>query len=52
MFWWRLLVALRWGGIRQEQSRTHLRGESRSVELAVLGRRAAEIEYDVLRMLP
>lgn len=52
VFWWLLLVTVWWGGIRQEQARNHLSGESRSVELAVLGRRATEIEYDVLRMLP
>jgi aminoglycoside phosphotransferase (APT) family kinase protein len=51
-FWWQLLAAVRWGVMCLEQARTHLSGEARSVELAVLGRCAAEIEYDVMRMLP
>jgi hypothetical protein len=34
-----------------EQARTHLSGELASVELAVIGRRASEVEYDVLNLL-
>jgi aminoglycoside phosphotransferase (APT) family kinase protein len=49
--WWQLLATVKWGAICLEQARTHLSGEARSVELAVLGRLAAEVEYDVLRMV-
>jgi len=51
IFWWQLLATVRWGVMCLEQARTHLSGETRSVELAVIGRRACEMEYDVLRML-
>lgn len=52
MFWWQLLATVRWGVMCLELARTHLSGEYRSVELAAIGRRACEVEYDVLRMLP
>jgi aminoglycoside phosphotransferase (APT) family kinase protein len=50
--WWTVWATLRWGAICMEQARVHLSGEHRSIELAVIGRRAAEVEYDLLRMLP
>lgn len=50
-FWWQLLATVKWGVMCLEQARTHLSGEARSVELAVLGRLAAEVEYDVLRLV-
>jgi aminoglycoside phosphotransferase (APT) family kinase protein len=49
--WWELYATLRWGAMCLMQARTHLSGESRSVELAVLGRRAAECEYDLVTEL-
>ena len=52
IFWWQVLGTLRWGSICQVQARTHLDGHSRSVELAAIGRRVCETEYDLLRMLP
>jgi aminoglycoside phosphotransferase (APT) family kinase protein len=52
LFWWQVLATVRWGAICLEQARVHLSGEFRSVELAVIGRRAAEMEYEVVRMLP
>jgi aminoglycoside phosphotransferase (APT) family kinase protein len=52
LFWWQVLATLRWGAICLEQARAHLAGEFRSVELAVIGRRAAEMEYELMRMLP
>ena len=51
LFWWQVLATLRWGAICLEQARVHLSGEFRSVELAVIGRRAAEMEYELMRML-
>jgi aminoglycoside phosphotransferase (APT) family kinase protein len=51
-FWWQVLGTLKWGSICQRQARTHLTGQSRSVELAAIGRRVGETEYDLLRMLP
>jgi aminoglycoside phosphotransferase (APT) family kinase protein len=52
LVWWQVLATLRWGAICLEQARVHLAGEFRSVELAAIGRRAAEMEYELMRMLP
>lgn len=42
---------LKWGIICVAQAATHLRGLVRSVELAAIGRRACETEYDLLMLL-
>jgi aminoglycoside phosphotransferase (APT) family kinase protein len=52
LFWWQVFGTLRWGVICEKQASTHLSGEYRSVELAAIGRRVCETEYDLLRMLP
>jgi aminoglycoside phosphotransferase (APT) family kinase protein len=52
LFWWQVLGTLRWGAICLLQARIHLSGATRSVELAAIGRRVCETEYDLLRMLP
>lgn len=49
--WWRSVETLRWGIICMLQAHTHLSGASRSVELATIGRRVCETEYDLLRLL-
>jgi aminoglycoside phosphotransferase (APT) family kinase protein len=49
--WWEVLGTLKWGVICILQTSTHLGGISRSVELAAIGRRIVENEYDVLRLL-
>jgi len=50
--WWETFGVARWAIICVMQARRHLTGERRSVELAALGRRAAESEWDLLQMLP
>ncbi|MDQ2649648.1 MAG: phosphotransferase family protein [Actinomycetota bacterium] len=50
--WWELLGTLKWGLICVLQSDAHLHGLSRSVELAAIGRRVCENEWDVLGLLP
>lgn len=50
--WWELLGTLKWGLICVVQARVHLSGAARSVELATIGRRVCENEWDVLRLLP
>lgn len=50
--WWELLGTLKWGLICVLQSDVHLSGASRSVELATIGRRVCENEWDVLGLLP
>jgi aminoglycoside phosphotransferase (APT) family kinase protein len=49
--WWELLGTLRWGVICMTQAWAHLSGAYRSVELAAIGRRVAEQEWDLLRLL-
>jgi aminoglycoside phosphotransferase (APT) family kinase protein len=49
--WWLILGTLRWGVICRYQAQRHLSGEARSVELAAIGRRVAETEWDILDLL-
>jgi len=49
--WWITLGTLKWGVICMSQAFTHLNGVVRSVELATLGRRVAEMEWDLLELL-
>lgn len=49
--WWLVLATLRWGVICRYQAERHLSGEFRSVELATIGRRVCETEWDLLDLL-
>jgi aminoglycoside phosphotransferase (APT) family kinase protein len=49
--WWELLGTVKWGVICVVQANRHLSGSQRSVELAAIGRRLAEQEYDCLNLL-
>jgi aminoglycoside phosphotransferase (APT) family kinase protein len=49
--WWLVLATLRWGVICRHQAERHLRGQFRSVELATIGRRVCETEWDLLELL-
>lgn len=51
MRWWLVLGTLRWGAICRYQAERHLSGQTRSVELAAIGRRVCETEWDVLDLL-
>jgi aminoglycoside phosphotransferase (APT) family kinase protein len=48
---WELFGNLRWGVICIVQSRRHLDGQSASVELASIGRRIAETEWELLELM-
>ncbi|MEU5882593.1 phosphotransferase family protein [Spirillospora sp. NPDC047279] len=50
--WWEMFGVARWAVICVMQAQRHLTGGERSVELAALGRRVAENEWDLLQMLP
>jgi aminoglycoside phosphotransferase (APT) family kinase protein len=50
--WWQVLGTLRWGIICIVQALTHTTGAVRSVELAAIGRRVCEVEWDLLELLP
>jgi aminoglycoside phosphotransferase (APT) family kinase protein len=49
--WWLTLATLRWGVICRFQAKRHLSGLTPSVELAAIGRRVSETEWDVLDLL-
>jgi aminoglycoside phosphotransferase (APT) family kinase protein len=49
--WWLVVATLRWGVICRFQAERHLSGHARSVELAAIGRRVCETEWDVLDLL-
>jgi len=51
LYWWEVLGNVKWAVGALTQSRRHLSGQERSVELAVLGRLAAEMEYELLDLL-
>lgn len=46
--WWQVFGSVHWAVICRIQAERHLSGAERSVEMAVLGRRAVESEYDAL----
>ena len=52
LHWWQVLGTLRWGIICIVQALTHTSGVVRSVELAAIGRRVCEVEWDLLELLP
>ena len=49
--WWEVLGTLKWGVMCIIQAATHLTGQSRSVELAAIGRRVCEQEHDLLGLI-
>jgi aminoglycoside phosphotransferase (APT) family kinase protein len=49
--WWLILATLRWGVICRYQAERHLSGRIRSVELAAIGRRVCETEWDLLTLM-
>lgn len=51
LFYWEVAGNVRWAVGALNQARRHLSGQERSVELAVLGRLAAEVEYEILSLI-
>ena len=49
--WWEVLNTLRWGVMCVGQAAAHTSGMVRSVELAAIGRRVCEQEWDLLLLL-
>lgn len=49
--WWEAVGTLMWGVICIVQAETHRAGLVRSVELAAIGRRVAEVEHDLLLLI-
>jgi aminoglycoside phosphotransferase (APT) family kinase protein len=52
LHWWETLGTLKWGIMCIMQAFTHTSGAVRSVELAAIGRRVCEVEWDLLALLP
>jgi aminoglycoside phosphotransferase (APT) family kinase protein len=50
--WWMVLSTVRWGMVCVRRTVEYLAGTARSVELAAIGRRVCEAEYDLLLLLP
>ena len=51
VLWWEVLGTLKWGIMCIAQAFTHLSGTVRSIELATIGRRACENEWDLLELI-
>jgi aminoglycoside phosphotransferase (APT) family kinase protein len=49
--WWELYGTVRWALLCRRQAERYLAEDERSIELAVLGRRVCEQEYDILLAL-
>ncbi|GAB3306684.1 phosphotransferase [Epidermidibacterium keratini] len=49
--WWQIFGSLRWAVMCRRQANRHLSGSEQSLELAMIGRRFAENEYDLLLAL-
>jgi len=51
LHWWEVLGTLKWGIMCILQTTAHTSGAVRSVELAAIGRRVCEVEWDLLEAL-
>jgi len=49
--WWQVYATVKWATICALQTSAHLSGATRSVELAAIGRRVCESEWDLLTLL-
>lgn len=49
--WWEIFGNLRWGIICISQAKVYLDGISKSLELAAIGRRTAETEWELLELM-
>ncbi len=49
--WWQVHAAVKWAVICSLQASAHLSGSTRSVELAAIGRRVCESEWDLFTLL-
>jgi len=49
--WWEACATVKWAVICLLQASSHLSGGTRSVELAAIGRRVCESEWDLLALM-
>lgn len=52
LHWWQVMGTLKWGILCLHQAERHRSGATRSVELAAIGRRVSENEWELLQLLP
>ncbi len=50
VYYWEVMAHVRWAVLALQQGMRHLSGEQPSLELALTGRRPAELELDILLM--
>ena len=50
--YWEVMAHARWAVIALQQGERHISGAEPSLDLALTGRRVAELEYELLRMTP
>ena len=48
--YWEVMAHVRWAVIALQQAERHLSGVEPDIELALIGRRLAELEYELLAM--
>ena len=51
LHWWEVLGNLRWAAGSLQQGQRYTRGGESDIELAAIGRRAAEMEFEALRLI-
>ncbi len=51
VYWWQVYATVKWATICALQAASHLSGVTRSVELAAIGRRVCESEWDLFVLL-
>ncbi|WP_019928012.1 phosphotransferase [Nocardia sp. BMG111209] len=51
LLWWEVFGTLKWLVLSRFQAQRHFGGQERSIELAAIGRRVCESEYDLLLVL-
>jgi aminoglycoside phosphotransferase (APT) family kinase protein len=51
LYFWEVMGNVKWAVGSLTQARRHLSGKERSVELATLGRLAAEVEYEIIDLI-
>ncbi len=49
--WWEVMGNLRWSVVCHTQAERHLSGADRSVEYASLGRKSAELEWEIVHLI-
>ncbi len=49
--YWEVMASVRWAVIALQQNRRYTSGEQRTLELALIGRRVPEMEFEILKLI-